>query len=113
MAAAQFAIIFPIALLDPDLIGEIASQILDTTTSAIYYIALNTIFAATLGKMVFKAKIVVADTGKKMGLGRAIGRYFAMILSGLPLGLGFMWAGWDKEKRTFHDMICGTRVIKS
>jgi uncharacterized RDD family membrane protein YckC len=26
--------------------------------------------------------------------------------------LGFLWAGWDREKQTWHDKIAGTVVVR-
>jgi uncharacterized RDD family membrane protein YckC len=68
--------------------------------------------AATPGKMVIGAKVVCAD-GSAVSLGRAFGRYFAKILSGLILCIGFILVGLDSQKRGLHDMICDTRVIRS
>jgi uncharacterized RDD family membrane protein YckC len=37
-------------------------------------------------------------------------RFFAAILSWLPLGLGFFWQLWDAEQLTWHDRLSGTRL---
>ena len=39
-------------------------------------------------------------------------RYFAYIVSFMPLYLGFIWIYFDKRKQGFHDKIAGTVVIK-
>jgi len=57
--------------------------------------------------------IVDERTGDVIGTGRAVGRYFARILSALPCSLGFLWPLWDSENRTFHDMIVRTRAVCS
>lgn len=67
---------------------------------------------ATPGKMALSLKVVRPD-GSPVTLGRAFGRYFAKILSGLILLIGFIIAGFDSQKRALHDMICDTRVIRS
>jgi uncharacterized RDD family membrane protein YckC len=56
----------------------------------------------------------IADerTGAMIGLERAVGRYFARIVSVLPCYLGFLWPLWDSERRTFHDMIVRTRAVR-
>ena len=69
-------------------------------------------FDATPGKMAMGMKVLRAD-GSKLTTGRIIGRYFAHIISGLPLAIGYIVAAFDDEKRTFHDRICDTRVIKT
>ncbi len=42
---------------------------------------------------------------------QAVVRYFGYILSGF-LCLGFLWMLWDAERRCWHDMLAGTRVIR-
>lgn len=69
-------------------------------------------FRGTPGKMATKLEIVDAATGNKMSTGQAIGRYFAYILSALPLCLGFIWVGVDKRKQGWHDKLAGTVVIR-
>ena len=70
-------------------------------------------FLATPGKMALKLKIVDARTGNRLSLGQSLGRYFAYILSMIPLGLGFIWIGIDKKKQGWHDKLANTVVIKS
>jgi uncharacterized RDD family membrane protein YckC len=52
------------------------------------------------------------DDGGKVSYGRAVGRHFAKYLSSFTLGIGYIMAGIDDEKRALHDRICNTRVIK-
>jgi len=68
-------------------------------------------FGATPGKMAVKAKIVNAD-GSKVSYLKALARCFAELISVLTLFIGYIIAAFDDEKRTLHDRICGTRVIK-
>jgi uncharacterized RDD family membrane protein YckC len=67
---------------------------------------------ATPGKMVLSLK-VIRSNGDPVSLGRAIGRYFAKRLSSITLGIGYIVAGFDAQKRAMHDMIVDTRVIKT
>lgn len=69
-------------------------------------------YGATLGKMVCGLKVVRPD-GDKVTYGRAFGRYWANLLSAFTLGIGYIMAGFDGEKRALHDRICDTRVIKA
>jgi uncharacterized RDD family membrane protein YckC len=69
-------------------------------------------FMGTPGKMALKLRVVDARTGNKLSLGQAIGRYFAYILSILPLGLGLIWIGIDSRKQSWHDKLAGTVVIR-
>lgn len=70
-------------------------------------------FRGTPGKMATKLEIVDAKTGNKMSTAQAIGRYFAYIVSALPLCLGFIWVGVDKRKQGWHDKLAGTVVVRN
>jgi uncharacterized RDD family membrane protein YckC len=65
---------------------------------------------ATPGKMAIGIKVVRSD-GEGCGFWRGFGRYFAMILSGLVLGIGFLMAAFTARKQCLHDMICDTVVV--
>ena len=79
----------------------------------IFYVFFWVKFGATPGKMLFKLKIIDANSGNNISIAKALGRYFAQILSILPLLLGYIWVGIDKKKRSFHDILAGTIVIKN
>ncbi len=66
---------------------------------------------ATPGKMAISAKIVDAKTGQAPSTGRLVVRYFAYLVSMLPLFIGFIWIGIDRRKQGFHDKIAGTVVV--
>lgn len=68
-------------------------------------------YQATLGKMALGLK--VTDTsGNRLSFAHASGRYFAKILSGLILFIGYIMAGFTERKQALHDMIAGTLVLK-
>jgi uncharacterized RDD family membrane protein YckC len=67
---------------------------------------------ATIGKQVMGLKVIRSD-GSPISFQRGIGRYFAAMISGIILGLGYIIAAFDAEKRTLHDYICDTRVIST
>lgn len=95
------------AALDP------VAQLVGWIVSLGYFIALEgSESGATVGKGRLDVKVVAAD-GSRAGYGKATGRNFAKFLSGIPLGLGYLWALWDAENRTWHDMLSGTRVVRT
>src|SRR5579862_8601869 len=67
-------------------------------------------FGATPGKMLCKLKVVTAE-GERIGYGRATGRFFSEILSGMICYIGYIIVAFDGQKRALHDYICNTRVI--
>jgi uncharacterized RDD family membrane protein YckC len=87
------------------------SSLINTVLFLAYYTYFLSQKGATLGKMLFGLKVVTA-TGGPISVGRAIGRYFAQNLSLLILGIGYLMAAFDDQKRTLHDHICNTRVIR-
>lgn len=68
---------------------------------------------ATLGKKAAGVAVVDERTGDWIGFGRAAGRELFKIISAAVLLLGFLWAIWDKEKRTWHDMVVSSRVVRT
>jgi uncharacterized RDD family membrane protein YckC len=65
---------------------------------------------ATLGKRALGIKVTDAN-GRRIGFGRATGRFFGKILSGLVFAIGFMLAGWTERKQALHDFLAGTLVV--
>jgi uncharacterized RDD family membrane protein YckC len=66
----------------------------------------------TLGKMALG--LIVTDLqGRRITFGHATGRFFAKIITGLiPLGIGYMMAGFTEKKQALHDMIAATLVLR-
>jgi uncharacterized RDD family membrane protein YckC/Tfp pilus assembly major pilin PilA len=64
----------------------------------------------TLGKAA--AGIKVTDlNGERLGFGRATGRYFGKILSGLTMSVGFAMAGFTEKRQALHDKVADTLVV--
>jgi uncharacterized RDD family membrane protein YckC len=64
----------------------------------------------TLGMRAWRLRLI-ADDGGKVALKQALVRYAVAILSWLALGVGFLWILVDREKRAWHDIASGTRLI--
>lgn len=94
------------------LIMQMALALFGMVISAVYTIWFVGRFGATPGKMACGLKIVRPD-GRPLTYGRACGRFFAEWLSGMTLYVGYIIAGFDREKRALHDHICDTRVVRS
>lgn len=103
----------------PDLsdIASMVGMILLATTikvaiAGVYEITLTTMKGATLGKMALGLKVVRPD-GSGISAGRSAGRFFGTWLSGVIFCIGYIIAGFDDEKRSLHDRLCDTRVIRT
>lgn len=65
---------------------------------------------ATLGGRVVGIQLTEYDGGR-VGIQTCVIRSLAAFLSAIPLFLGFLWAGWDLRKQSWHDKLTGTRVV--
>jgi uncharacterized RDD family membrane protein YckC len=69
-------------------------------------------WGATPGKRIMGLRVVTSDGGR-ISWGRAIGRLGGEWVNGMiPFWIGYIIAAFDPERRTVHDHIAGTRVIK-
>lgn len=66
---------------------------------------------ATPGMLALGLRVTSLE-GQRIGFGRATGRFFATILSGLILLFGYFMIGWTQRKQALHDMIAGTLVVR-
>ena len=65
---------------------------------------------ATPGKLVLGLQII-RPNGDKLSFGRALGRFVLYYFGFLILGIGWIIAAFDDEKRALHDRLCDTRVV--
>jgi uncharacterized RDD family membrane protein YckC len=68
----------------------------------------------TPGKSLLGLAVVRRGMSASRGIGwpAAFIRAIVCVLAGLPLGLGWAWAFFEKEKRAFQDLAAGTWVIR-
>jgi uncharacterized RDD family membrane protein YckC len=66
---------------------------------------------ATPGKLALGLR-VTDMYGNKITFGRATGRYFGKIFSGLILNIGYIMAGFTEKKQALHDIIAGCLVVR-
>lgn len=96
--------------------GEAALvALLRNIVTAIYYAVLEGgPSGQTIGKRVCSIRVVDAETIQPgIGSGRAFGRYLMSLVSGLALGLGYLWMLWDSNKQTWHDKVVRSYVIRA
>ena len=68
-------------------------------------------WGASPGKLLFRLRVVRPD-GSGLTFRRAFARYFAEILSAIGCLIGYFLVLFDEEKRSLHDRICDTRVVR-
>ena len=77
----------------------------------LYYALLeSSSWQGTVGKKLLGLK-VTDPNGNRISFGRATGRYFAKILSGMICFIGFVMVAFTERKQGLHDMLAGTLVL--
>lgn len=67
----------------------------------------------TLGKKALNIAVFKTGTTEPLGPGLTFVRQLAHILDGIPCFIGYLFPLWDKEKRTFADMVMNSRVYQA
>jgi len=75
-----------------------------------YFVACWSRGGRTLPMQTWKIRLVRGD-GMSVGIGQAVLRYVLAWLSLLSLGVGFLWAFFDRERQFLHDRLAGTRIV--
>lgn len=96
-----------IAAIGAYLVGVIALSILGWLYFALMETSVN---QGTLGKMALGIKVTDLN-GNRISFGKATGRYFGKIISGMILYIGFIMAGFTEKKQALHDMMAGCVVV--
>ena len=68
-------------------------------------------YGATPGKLALGLKIVTSS-GEPVTYMKALARFFAEMVSAIICYVGYIMAAFDEQKKSLHDQICDTRVIR-
>jgi uncharacterized RDD family membrane protein YckC len=55
---------------------------------------------------------LLREDGGRVGVLPALARFFLALLSLAMAGIGVWWALFDARKRTLHDRVCGTVMVR-
>ena len=69
-------------------------------------------FTVTPGMKILKLKTVDFSSGGPVSADKSFLRAFFSLVSLGACLLGYAWAIWEKDGRTWHDLIAGTKTIK-
>ena len=104
-----------VELIDGDF-SKPAVQILLFSTlillAAFYLFVMLTLGGCTVGMAYSRTRVVCAATGGHPDPARVLARVIGYFLAALPLGLGFLWAVFNRERCGWHDLLSGTRVVE-
>ena len=88
-----------------------AMFVFNSLVGAIWLGWMMTKWGASPGKLLFRMRVVRPD-GSGLTFRRAFARYFAEIISAIGCLIGYFLVLFDEEKRSLHDRICDTRVVR-
>ena len=89
--------------------GTMPHQVALIVIAWFFFVGFWTRSGRTLGMQSWRLQLEALD-GTVPGFGTATLRFFAAIVSWLPLGLGFWWQLWDADNLTWHDRLSNTRL---
>jgi uncharacterized RDD family membrane protein YckC len=76
-----------------------------------YFTFFHATWGQTIGKMIFGLR-VIRTGGQPLSFSRALARALGYILSAIPIFLGFLWVAFNPDKRSWHDALTDTMVIR-
>lgn len=75
-----------------------------------FFVGFWTTRGRTLGMQSWGLQLEGPD-GRVPGIGSATVRFLTALLSWAPLGLGFLWQLWDRDRLTWHDRLSRTKLV--
>jgi uncharacterized RDD family membrane protein YckC len=102
----------------PSTDGGFNIQLAGTGPFILVELAYFTFFHATsagqsVGNKILGIRVLDAGTGRPLPYVRAFVRALVSNLSALPCFLGFFWMLWEPRKRTWHDMVADSLVVRT
>jgi len=82
------------------------------TISAIYSVGFSLKWGGTPGKLLLGMRVIPMRGGAKLTWHQALARWASYLLSVSVFGAGFLMAAFHPLKRTLHDLMAGTRVVR-
>jgi uncharacterized RDD family membrane protein YckC len=67
----------------------------------------------SIGNKILGIRVLDTMTGRSLPYARAFVRALMSSLSALPCFLGFFWMLWDPRKRTWHDIVADSLVVRT
>lgn len=89
-------------------------DLLEILFGLLYMVLLTWWTGQTLGKAITGIRVVSARQARgNLDAGQVFLReVIGKLLSSLPIGLGYLWVGWNQRKQGWHDLLAKTYVIR-
>lgn len=95
----------------PHWASRLVLQLALLAVTAAYFVISWARIGQTIGMRAWRLKLLRED-GERIEVWRAQARFFLALVSLLIAGIGFWWALFDPQKRTLHDRLCGTVMVR-
>jgi len=66
----------------------------------------------TIGNRLTGLRVVDVGNGGPVPWQRAVLRWVVSGVSGVAVGIGYLWMLWDPRRQTWHDMVASTLVVQ-
>jgi uncharacterized RDD family membrane protein YckC len=67
---------------------------------------------STLGMRLFHLRVVDAQTGAPIGIGRAVVRWLMTLVNSWACYIGWIWVAFDARKQGWHDKVANSVVLQ-
>ena len=98
-------------LAHPPLAWRVALRLALLAVTAAYFVISWSRGGQTIGMRAWRLR-VVSTHDAALSWPRALTRFAASVLSLLVLGIGFLWCLFDSDRRGWHDLLVGSRVVR-
>lgn len=110
VVALWLVTLFPFVALANDAVAGAAMQSVLFVEMFAFYVYFWVARGQTLGMLAWRLHVVTVD-GHPIALRQGLLRFIGGLLSVVTLGLGFVWQLIDAHRRSWPDLISGTRII--
>src|SRR5262249_16210260 len=95
-----------------DLVAQAFARTWQLVVPVAYFVLSHGTAGQTFGKRLVGVR-VLDESGAPIGYLRALARCVAPFVAARPLGLGLAMAGLRRDRRGLHDLLAGTRVVRT
>ena len=88
-----------------------AALVVNFVVNTVYFVFPQWLYGITLGKKIMKIQLVALDG--KLGFGQVLLRETVGRVVALFSVLGYLWLFFQSERRGWHDLMSGTRVVST
>jgi uncharacterized RDD family membrane protein YckC len=95
---------------DPDALSPALRQVIILVTVIGFFSVFWLKSGQTLGMQAWRIRLETVD-GSPLTMKHCLARSVAAMLSAACVGLGYLWCLFDRDKRYWHDILSGTRLV--